>query len=135
MGEGLASFQRRMKAIPQAVREGVKPSLIAAAEIVADAMRALAPVDEGDLRGSIAVTGPLENTPPYSQPGGAAMVSENAAAVTVGNSNVRYPHLQEYGTKHAAAQPFFWPGFRLTRKKAMIRIKTGLSRAIRKTGK
>ena len=135
MGEGLASFQRRMKAIPQAVREGVKPSLIAAADMVADAMRALAPVDEGDLRTSIAVTGPLESTPPYSQPGGAAMVPENMAAVTVGNSNVRYPHLQEYGTKHAAAQPFFWPGFRLTRKKAAGRIKTGLSRVIRKTGK
>jgi HK97 gp10 family phage protein len=57
------------------------------------------------------------------------------AAVTVGNTNVRYPHLVEYGTSHSAAQPFFWPGFRLTRKKALTMIKAGMSRAIRKSKK
>lgn len=135
MGEGLSSFQRRMKAIPEAVREGVKPSLIRGADMVADAMRDLAPVDEGDMRASIAVTGPGEATPAYSQPGGAAVVGPNAAAVTVGNTNVRYPHLVEYGTTHSPAKPFFWPGFRLTRKKALTGIKAGMSRAIRKAGK
>lgn len=135
MGEGLASFQNRMRAIPEAVREGVKPSLIRGADMVADAMRDLAPVDEGDMRASITVTGPLESTPPYSQPGGSGFVPENMAAVTVGNTNVRYPHLVEYGTTHSPAKPFFWPGFRLTRKKALTTIKAGISRAIRKAGK
>lgn len=135
MGEGLASFQNRMRAIPEAVREGVKPSLISAADLVAGAIRDLAPVDEGDLRASIAVTGPLENTPPYSQPGGSGFVPENMAAVTVGNVNVRYAHLLEYGTTHAPAHPYFWPGFRLTRKKALSRIKAGMTRAIKRAGK
>jgi HK97 gp10 family phage protein len=135
MGEGLASFQRRMRAIPEAARDGVKPSLIQAADMVADAIRDLAPVDEGDLRASIAVTGPMENTPPYSQPGGSGFVPDNMAAVTVGNTNVRYAHLVEYGTSHSPAQPFFWPGFRLTRKRALISIKAGIGRAIRKAGK
>jgi hypothetical protein len=67
---GLSSFQRRMQAIPQAVRDDVKPSLIRSADLVAGAIRDLAPVDEGDLLTSIQVTGPMENTPPYSQPGG-----------------------------------------------------------------
>ncbi|OHC54488.1 MAG: hypothetical protein A3D16_09945 [Rhodobacterales bacterium RIFCSPHIGHO2_02_FULL_62_130] len=131
MGEGLASFQRRMQAIPEAVRRAVDPALLRGGEAVADAIRALAPVDEGALLASVTVTGPGQATPAYSQPGGAAVVPDNAAAVTVGNTDVRYPHLVEYGTTHAAAQPFFWPGFRLSRKKAAAQIKRGISKAIR----
>ncbi len=137
MGTGLASFQRRMQAIPQAVRQAVAPSLIRAAGIVADVITSLAPDDPTtqapDLKTSIAVTGPGQQTPPYSQPGGEAVVPENAAAVTAGNSDVRYPHLVEFGTKHAAAQPYFWPGFRLSRKRAAGVIKRGIGKAIRDT--
>lgn len=129
---GLSSFQKRMRAIPQAAREAVKPVLVREAEKIADTMRALAPEDEGDLKGSIAVTGPLEATPPYSQPGGSTVVPENVAAITAGNSDVRYPHLQEYGTTFHPAQPFFWPAFRLGRKKALAAIKRGIGTAIRK---
>lgn len=131
MGEGLASFQRRMRAIPEAVRLAVGPSLVAAAEDVAAAQRALAPVDEGDLVASIVVTGPGQSTPPYSQPGGSKVVPENAAAVTAGNSNVRYPHLQEFGTSFHPAHPFFWPGFRLARKRAVAKIKRAIGKAVR----
>jgi HK97 gp10 family phage protein len=131
MGVGIASFQKRMQAIPKAVREGVRLPLIEAADVVAEAMRDLAPVDQGDLRSSIQVTGPLESTPPYSQPGGSSVVPENTAAVTVGNSNVRYPHLLEYGTTKAPAHPFFWSGFRLTRGKAAQIIKRGIVKAVR----
>lgn len=131
MGEGLASFQRRMQAIPKAVREAVSPALVGAANDVAAMVRVLAPVDEGALRESVEVTAPGQATPPYSQPGGAATAPSNAALVTVGNSEVRYPHLQEYGTMHHAAQPFFWPAFRLTRKKAAAKIKRAIGKAVR----
>lgn len=128
---GLSSFQRRMRAIPVAAREAIRPVLVKQADQMADAMQALAPVDSGDLRDSIAVTGPGQATPPYSQPGGALVVPENAVAITVGNSDVRYPHLVEYGTSHSPAQPFFWPAFRLHRAKAMQAIKRGIGKAIR----
>ena len=128
---GLSSFQRRMKAIPQAAREAVKPVLVKQADAMAGTMRRLAPVDEGDLRGSVAVTGPGQGTPPYSQPGGSMVVPENAVVITVGNTDVRYPHLQEYGTSFHAAQPFFWPSVRLHRKKAMAAIKRGIGKAIK----
>lgn len=128
---GLASFQRRMKAIPQAAREAVKPVLVKQAVAMAGTMRVLAPVDEGDLKGSVAVTGPGQATPPYSQPGGSMLVPENVVVITVGNTDVRYPHLQEYGTTFHAAQPFFWPSVRLHRKKAMAAIKRGIGKAIR----
>ena len=128
---GLASFQRRMKAIPQAAREAVKPVLVKQADAMAGTMRVLAPVDEGDLKGSVAVTGPGQATPPYSQPGGSMLVPENVVVITVGNTDVRYPHLQVYGTTFHAAQPFFWPSVRLHRKKAMAAIKRGIGKAIR----
>ena len=94
-------------------------------------MESLAPEDTGDLKGSIAVTMPNQSTPPYSQPGGSRFVGENEVAITVGNTDVRYPHLVEYGTVHSPAKRFFWPGFRLARKKAENRIKRAIAKAIK----
>lgn len=128
---GLKSFQKRMAAIPVAARAAVQPALVKGAEEIAAIQRGLAPRDEGDLIGSIEVTGPGQNTPPYSQPGGSMVVPENMAAITVGNTDVRYPHLQEFGTTNHPAQPFFWPGFRLGRKRALNRIKRAVGKAIR----
>jgi HK97 gp10 family phage protein len=128
---GLARFQARMRAIPKAVRVAVQPALVKGAEEIASAARTLTPVDTGALRDSIAVTGPNQPLPPYSQPGGARVMQEDQAAVTVGNADVRYPHLVEYGTAEAPAQPFFWPAFRSTRKRAAARVKRAMSKAIR----
>lgn len=127
----LKKFQKRMQAIPKAAREAVQPALAQGGYEIAEAMEGLAPEDSGDLVGSIAVTLSGHATPPYSQPGGSHVVPENEVAVTAGNADVRYPHLQEYGTKHHQAQPFFWPGFRLAKPKAERRIKRAIAKAIR----
>ncbi|WOI55128.1 HK97-gp10 family putative phage morphogenesis protein [Palleronia sp. LCG004] len=131
MGKGLASFQNRMRAIPKAARDAVQPALAQGGYEVAETIESLAPEDTGDLVGSVTVTLGGFSTPPYSQPGGANLVPENQVAVTVGNSDVRYPHLVEYGTRHSAAQPFFWPGFRIAAPKAQRRIKRAILKAIR----
>lgn len=131
MGEGLASFQRRMAAIPRAAREAVKPSVVDAANELAALQRQLAPKDTGALAASIVVTGPGEATPAYSQPGGSMTVPENAAAVTVGNTAVRYAHLAEFGTADTPAQPYFWPAYRLLRKRLGTKIKRSIGKAVR----
>lgn len=130
---GLRRFQARMRAIPKAVREAVQPALVKSADETADLMRRMAEGsrDTGALIESITVTGPGQTTPPYSQPGGSYTVQESEAVITAGNSEVRYPHLVEHGTTKAPAQPFFWPGFRLGRKRAAARIKRAMSKAIR----
>ncbi|MCC0067108.1 MAG: HK97 gp10 family phage protein [Rhodovulum sp.] len=128
---GLARFQKRMRAIPKAVRASVQPALVKGAEEIAGMARHLAPEETGALKGSIAVTGPNQATPPYSQPGGSMTVGENQAAVTVGDTAVRYAHLVEYGTRRTPAHPFFWPAFRLMRKRATNRIKRAVSKAVR----
>lgn len=122
-----------MAAIPKAVRDAVQPALIQSGEELVSTMKALAEVsrDTGDLIDSIEMTTAGNTTPAYSQPGGSKVVPENAVAVTAGNADVRYPHLVEYGTTKAPAQPFFWPGYRLSKLKIKRRIKRSISAAVR----
>jgi HK97 gp10 family phage protein len=129
--KSLARFEKRLKEIPQAVREAVLPAILRSAEELADRMRSLAPEDEGDLKRSIAVTGPGGSTPAYSSPGGSRVAGELEAIVTVGNEQVRYPHLLEYGTTKAPAQPFFWVSYRLSKKRIISRIKRAINRAVK----
>lgn len=131
--------------MPVAARRAVVPALEKSADEIAAVMQATAPVDDGDLRDSIKVTGPGLSTPPYSQPGGSMVVPELTVAITAGNSEVRHAHLVEHGTApHAnggalggtqhpgtAPQPFFWPSFRLVRKRALARIKRAVGKAVR----
>lgn len=127
----LARLTKRLEAIPREVKAAVVPALMKSGDELADQMKNLAPEDEGDLKVSIVVTGPGERTPAYSQPGGSMTVPENAVAVTVGNEHVRYAHLVEYGTSKAHAQPYFWPAYRLLKKRLTSRIKRAISKAVR----
>ena len=130
MDNGLASFRSRLLGLPEAIRRSIGPELVIAAEDMAATARQLAPERTGALMASIAVTGPGEQTPPYSQPGGSMVVPENAAAVTVGGPKVRYAHLVEYGTTKTAAQPYFWPAYRLHKEATKARIAAAVKRAI-----
>jgi len=131
MDNGLKSFQARFRGIPEQIRATIGPDLVAAAGEVAAQVRRIAPVDQGDLAASVAVTGPGQATPAYSQPGGSMVVPSNAAAITAGNTDVRYAHLVEYGTSKSAAQPFFWPAFNVTRESAVGKVKAAVRRAVR----
>lgn len=129
---GIGRLQRRLAAIPTAVKEAVQPALLKQGEAMADTMRQFVPVDTGDTKDSIEVTPGGKSTPAYSQPGGSMTVPENAVAVTVGNEDVRTAHLVEHGTEKAPAQPFFWPAVRLHQKKATSAIKRAIGVAVRK---
>lgn len=131
----LARLNRRMNAIPKAVREAALPAVVKSADEMANRMRHLAPVDTGALKESIHVTKPGQTTPPYSQPGGERKAGPLSALVTVGNTDVRYPHLVEYGTTENDAQPFFWPSVRLLKKRAKNRIKRAVGKAVREEWK
>jgi HK97 gp10 family phage protein len=129
----LTRLLKRLEAIPKAVRDATQPALAASGQELVDAMKALAEASRltSDLIETITMTTAGNTTPPYSQPGGSQVVPENAVMITVGNSQVRYPHLVEYGTTRSAAQPFFWPAYRLLKKRILNRIKRGAAKATR----
>lgn len=139
----LERLSRRLEAIPKAVRVAVQPALQKSGAELVGSMQHLAPVSEdgshgkppGALRDSIVMTTAGNTTPAYSQPGGSQVVPENAVVITAGNSGVRYPHLVEYGTSKADAQPYFWPSYRLLKTRIARRIKRGISQAVRKEWK
>ncbi|NSL22840.1 HK97-gp10 family putative phage morphogenesis protein [Agrobacterium tumefaciens] len=128
---GINRIKQRLNAIPKNVRAAMVPELLKSGNDLAVTARILAPRDSGALQDSIAVTPGGSNTPPYSTPGGRVTVPELAVAVTAGNKDARYAHLVEHGTQEAAAQPFFWPAFRLLRKKITGRIKRAASKAVK----
>lgn len=131
----LESLKKRLEAIPKNVREAVKPALQKSGEELAGAMKTLAEPsrDTGKLIDSIQMTIGGQFTPAYSQPGGSTLVPENAVAITVGDEQVRYAHLVEYGTAKAHAQPYFWPAYRLYKARIKRRITTAINKAV-KTG-
>lgn len=143
--EGMRKLNRKLTMlIPRAARQaGVRATRQGAKELVAMQKRS-APVDDGDLRESITYTEPYGTTPPYSQPGGGRRARAEEFIVTAGNTDVRYPHLVEFGTaphtaggflegaQHpgTAAQPFFWPSYRALKGRIARRTNKAIKEAI-----
>lgn len=128
---GIGKLRRRLARIPEEVKKAAMRDTVAAAEDIAKRMKQLAPEDSGDLIDSITVTPGGERTPRHSQPGGEVIVPENKVMITAGNNAVRYAHLVEWGAEKAEAQPYFFPGYRLGKKKAVSKIKRGIRKAIK----
>ncbi len=138
-----AKLRRTVPALSEGVEAAGKKS---ADEMVATAKR-LAPVKTGALRDSIIATPGGKAPPAHSQGGkvGSAPVPDGAVLVTAGNTSVRYPHLVEFGTPPhtiggvfagslhpgTAPQPFFFPAFRLVRRKHKGRITRAVSKALK----
>lgn len=148
-------MRRVLDRLPKQIEDDVEKAVLKGAHEIAAAQKLLVPVSEGadggKLRDSIVVTPAGQTTPPFSQPGGSYVVGPLSARITAGNSEVRYAHLVEYGTAPGARvykkgpragtvmnhpgtgpEPFFWPGYRLNRRRVVSRIKREVGKAIRK---
>lgn len=127
-----AKLAARLKAIPSDILAELRPALVKSAEEVAGNMRVLVPVDDGDLKESIDVTGPNETTPAYAAGGGKRTAGPNQALVTVGNEDARHGHLQEFGTVEHEAQPFMRPAWRIAKPRIERRIKRAITTVIKR---
>lgn len=137
-------FAKLQRLAPEAAKQIGIEAEKAGSEMVRIA-QGYVPVDKGDLRDSIVMTPGGAQTPVYSQPGGSIKVPEHAALITAGNSKVRYPHLVEYGARPhiaggqfagaahpgAPAQPYFWPAFRLMRRRFRARMSRAINKAVK----
>jgi len=128
----LQHFQRRIDRIPAEIREAMEPTLAKQGDRLAVAIAKAAPKDTGALADSVEVTLPGQSTPPYSQPGGMRTARDNEVLVTVGNEDVRYPHLVEYGTAENPAQPYFWPTYHALKKSLGAGIRRDMRAIIKK---
>jgi HK97 gp10 family phage protein len=140
---GLDKLLKKLKALPPAFEKAAKTALGEAAQDIVDTMKRLVPVDSGDLRDSIDWT--FGSAPKGALVLKSASVQANGRKIAVtifaGNAEAFYARWVEFGTKpHAAggmfkgalnpgttAHPFFYPAYRLKKKKAKARISRQLN--------
>lgn len=102
---GLAELRAALSGLPRATARGiVRRVLIRRATPMAATARALVPVDTGALQSSIAVTTKLSRRHRRR-----LRKAKSDTNVHVGASGKA--HLQEFGTRHHAPQPFMRPAF------------------------
>ncbi|MFC3326205.1 HK97-gp10 family putative phage morphogenesis protein [Mesorhizobium cantuariense] len=126
INNGLADLQRRLAAIPKAIKAGVQPALDQGANELVTAQRAVAPRDSGKLKASIkwSVTGDLSR----QVTAGGETTTRPARS---GQGEYDYALGAEFGTRQSPAQPYFWPGYRLVRKRIRSRIKRAISKSVK----
>lgn len=147
--DGLERFKGKMKRMPEAMKAELKAAVAKGAEEIVVHQKRLVPVDFGDLQKSITWRWGDEAKIPFSQTMGVYGRTELSAVITAGNTHVRYAHLVEFGSKQHIAggiyeganppvlipaispQPFFYPAWRLGKKRAKSRIVRASNKAIK----
>lgn len=102
---GQKELSSQLRNLLPRIAPAIQASLEKSAAEMADTARALAPVDDGDLRASIRTES-----------------GDLTVRVRAGGNRAWYAPLVEYGTKKMAARPFWWPAWRFMRR--LIRSRT-----------
>lgn len=116
--EGKERALRRMTRIPQNVRRAARVQLEKNAVELVTTIKSAAPVDDGLLQSSIMQED--SSTP--------SRISRTVSAEARDERGRPYGRWVEFGHSGAAPRPFFWPIYRLYRR----RFRTRMSRAARK---
>lgn len=157
--QGLSSLQRKLSALPKAVKDQIAKAMEAGAEEIADTARNLVPVDELTLYESIGWTwgkapkGSISLGISSRRPGDGLRIT-----IYAGNDEAFYARWVEFGTQAhnvarsggtvagkrslasggglghpgAKAQPFFFPAYRANRKRVRARITRATNAAAKK---
>lgn len=144
MVEGLDKLKRKLtKTIPNAVVDATTKAMETGANEVVGMMRRLAPKETGDLAKTIGWT--------WGDPPKGAMVLGKMAPTRDGlvitiyagdestlvgeRAQFQLARLQEFGTQHMKASPYFFPSWRALRKRVRGRITRQMRKAIREGAK
>lgn len=147
--QGLDRLNRKLKAFPKAVEAEISKAMEQSANEIVSLAKSLAPVDSGDLQMSIGWTW-------GDAPKGAMVLGKVKAAgkgsgnlqitVFAGGGDAYYARMIEFGTaphlnggrfagsSHpgTAAQPFFYPAYRASRKRAKGRVTRAVNKAAKR---
>lgn len=148
--QGREKLRAKLRAIPQAAKEEIHKALAVSADEMAAVARTFVPKRTGALARSIGYTfGPYKaenaNVRGFSA-GGALQDPDLSVTIHAGDAAAYYAAFVEFGTKpHVAggkyagaqnpgttAQPYFFPAYRLTKKKLRSRISRATTKAARK---
>ncbi len=115
--KGVERMRQKLRSLPGEVRADIGKALDkTAAEIVSTA-KAYVPRDSGDLAESI---------------GWRNGEHELQRVVFAADSESFYGKFVEFGAENQPAQPFFFPAYRLNKKRGSRRIKSAVNKALRK---
>lgn len=128
---GRLRLQRKLKALPDAVKAPIKAALAQGANEIVTMAKNLVPVDSGDLKSSIGWT--------WGRPPSGSIVlatsqrigGELAVTVYAGNDEAFYARWVEFGTTKHIAQPYFFPSYRANKRKVKTRINKAVRQAAR----
>jgi hypothetical protein len=107
----------RMKRLPPAVRAALIAQNAANAAELTETQKGFVRVDDGDLRESI-------------QHRDATDATRITQVVTAGGATAPHGWWVEAGTSEAAAYPFFWPAWRMKRRKFRRRMSMAAKKAV-----
>lgn len=126
---GLKSLTEKFKRLRTNTAPAARHGVGAGADIIVAEQKRLAPVKTGALRNSIDWT---FGDPPQGARLGGGPRGENTTRATIyaGNNVIYYAPFVEFGTMARPAQPFFYPGYRIMRKRAKAAIAKSLKTAV-----
>lgn len=131
-------FARRLAAIPQKTRENLSKAIAQGADEITAVQKAGVPVDDGTLRNSI--TWQWGGDGIYKQLAGdaklSAVIMAGGISTTIPvrkgvSASYDYALAQEFGTKKMAANPFFFPAYRLQKRRVKSRITRAMNKSIK----
>jgi HK97 gp10 family phage protein len=127
---GLSDLQRRLARIPAAIKRATEAALDQGADEIVQTQKKLAPHEDGtlqvsiqwkrdgELRRLITAGGPTTTKKVRNSERGNAPEYDYALAV-------------EFGTQKMGPQPFFWPGYRVAKKRALTKVKRATAKAVK----
>jgi HK97 gp10 family phage protein len=129
MGKGYSidEFRRRLARVPKAVRREVNTALEKNADEWVKMARRMAPKDPKDGT-------PLHDSiRHYQSDTGGQIVRAGGETTTKPSAGGPYDYAigQEFGTQDMPASPFFWPSYRLLKKRFNSRRKRALNKAFK----
>jgi HK97 gp10 family phage protein len=138
MVEGLARFNARWAAIPERVREEVTRAMETVAPLIVADMRRLAP--KGDtLRVASSINWTWGDAPAGTMVLG-SFGAKGGKNVDYGTLRITfyaaggaafYGKFHEFGTRKMTASPFFYPVWRVWKRRVRSRIRSAISRGIK----
>jgi HK97 gp10 family phage protein len=114
------------------VKQRAQADLMLAGREINMLQRSLAPFEDGTLRASIRTEPLTDGTVGVEIKAGGPTTTKSVRNSEKGNApQYDYAIGQELGTKDMPPNPFFWPGYKARKRRALSRVRQGWKRSLK----